>query len=158
VVKVKKVSEMRLKPSVASVRSVLVKWIEYCDKNSVKYGKSNLKSWEKNIEKRLSIDIEEAIYNAIAKKWKNFYVIPIEKSKYHKFLGKSLMMERDCDTLMDISYRDKKYIYQFKNIKVITSETPFKLFKRYGYDKTELKTAPIVSVVKDKLLGLVSRF
>jgi hypothetical protein len=158
VVKVKKEPKARLKPSVPSVPSVLVKWIEYCDKNAVRYGKSNLKSWEKNIEKRLTIDTEEAIYNAISKKWKNFYVVAIKKSKYHKFLGKSLMIEKDCDTLIDISYRNKKYIYQFKNIKVTTSEAPFKLFKRYGYDKAEFKTAPIVSVVKDKLLGLVSRF
>jgi hypothetical protein len=67
-------------------------------------------------------------------------------------------MEKDCDTLLDISYKNKKYIYQFKNIKVTTLEPPLKLFKRCGYDKKEVKTAPIVSVVQDKIMGLIRRF
>jgi hypothetical protein len=67
-------------------------------------------------------------------------------------------MERDCDTLLDISYKNKKYIYRFKNIKVTTLEPPFQLLRKYAYDKKEVKTAPIVSVVQDKIMGLIRRF
>ena len=56
------------------------------------------------------------------------------------------MMERDCDCLVDICYRDKKYIYRFKNIKVTTTEPPLQIFKRCGYDRAEVKTVPIASV------------
>jgi hypothetical protein len=156
--KVEKVIKARLKPSVPSLPSVLVKWIAYCDKNGVNYGKHNLIYWEKKLEKRVSIEQEEAVYTAIKNKWKDFYLLPIKKSKYHKFLGKSLMMQRDCDTLMDIGFKENKYVYQFKNVRVSTAEAPFKLFKRCGYDKKEVKTAPIVSVVQDKIMGLVRRF
>ena len=138
--------------------TLLTKWTEYCDKNKIRYTKNNLKYWEEKLTNRLTIDQEEAIYKAIDKKWKNFYIVPIKESKYHQFLGKSLMMEKDCDTLIDIAYRDKKYVYQFKNIRVMTAEPPAKLFKRYGYMKEDVKTAPIVSVVQDKIMGLIRRF
>jgi len=153
--KEKSKSEARLKPSVPNL---LVKWIEYCDKNGIKYGKSNIKYWEKKLDKRLIIEQQEAIYKAINNNWKDFYLVPLKESKYHKLLGKSLMMERDCDTLLDIGYVNKKYIYQFKNIKVTTAEPPLQLFKRCGYDKVEVKTAPMVSVVRDNIMGLVKRF
>jgi hypothetical protein len=68
------------------------------------------------------------------------------------------MMERDCDTLLDIGYLNKKYIYQFKNIKITTTAPPSKLFEKYGYRKTEVKTAPIISVMEDKIKGLIKRF
>ena len=71
---------------------------------------------------------------------------------------KSLMMERDCDTLLDISYKDKKYIYQFKNIRIITTQPPIELFKKYGYDKKDVKTAPIAPSIADKIFGMVKRF
>jgi len=61
-------------------------------------------------------------------------------------------------TLFDISYQNKKYIYSFKNIKISTLAPPIELFNRYGYTKTELKTVPIVSQVKEKILGMVKRF
>ena len=109
--------------------SVLTKWLEYCDKNGINYGKNNLIYWENKLKNRLIIDQEEGVYNAINKKWKDFYIVPIKESKYHKLLGKSAMMERDCDRLVDICYRDKKYIYQFKNVKVTTAEPPLQLFK-----------------------------
>ena len=68
------------------------------------------------------------------------------------------MMEQDCDTLLDIDYRNKHYIYQFKNIKVTTLAPPLKLFEKYGYDRGRPKTAPIISTVQDKIRGLVRRF
>jgi len=144
----------RLKPSTP----ILTKWIEYCDKNSIRYNKNNLKYWEKKLDKRLSIDQQNAIYNAINHKWKDFYLVSIKESQYHKFLGRSLMMDKDCDTLLDIGYRDSKYIYQFKNIRVTTTATPFEIFERYGYERAEVKSAPIVSMVKDRIMGVVRRF
>ncbi len=132
--KVEKKSETRLKPSVPSMPNILEKWIEYCDKKKINYGKINLKYWEKKLDKRLIIEQQEAIYKAIKSNWKDFYLVPIKESKYQKLLGKSLMLERDCDTLLDITYRDKKYIYQFKNIKVTTIKPPLPLFKEYAYD------------------------
>ena len=151
-------SETKPKPSLLSVPSVLTKWIEYCDKNGIRYGKNNLIYWENKLKNRLTIDQEEAVYIAINKRWKNFYIRPIEESSYHKLLGKSAMMDRDCDTLLDITFRNGKYIYQFKNLKVTTAEPPLELFKRCGYDRAEVNTAPIVSVVKDKIMGVVKRF
>ncbi len=151
-------SEARLKPSVPSVPSVLEKWIEYCDKRKINYGKSNIKYWEKKLDKRLVIEQQEAIYKAIKNNWKDFYLVPLKESKYHKFLGKSLMMERDCDTLLDIGYVNKKYFYQFKNLKITTNAPPLELFNKYGYDKVEVKTAPMVSVVHEKIMGVVHRF
>jgi len=69
------------------------------------------------------------------------------------------MLEKDCDSLIDIAYSsDKKYIYQFKNTRVITAEPPSKIFARAGYTKQELKTAPIISTVQDKVMGLIKRF
>jgi len=144
----------RLKPSTP----ILTKWIEYCDKNSIKYNKNNLKYWEKKIDKRLSIDQQNAIYNAINHKWKDFYLTPIKESKYHKFLGKSLMMDKDCDTLLDIGYKQSRYIYQFKNIRVTTTAPPSEIFERYGYEREEVESAPIVSRVKEKIMRVVKRF
>jgi hypothetical protein len=68
------------------------------------------------------------------------------------------MMERDCDTLLDIGYVNKKYIYQFKNIKITTTAPPSKLFEKYGYDRNKIKEAPIISTVQDRILGLIKRF
>jgi hypothetical protein len=70
--KVEKKSEESLKTSVPNVPNVFTKWIEYCDKNGVKYGKSNIKYWEKKLENRLTIEQEEAVYNAINKKLERF--------------------------------------------------------------------------------------
>ncbi|CAA6824365.1 MAG: Unknown protein [uncultured Sulfurovum sp.] len=133
-------------------------WLEYCDKNAIKYAKHNVNYWEKKLQTRLTIDQQEAIYEAIGKKWKDFYMKEKKESKYHKLLGQSLMMDKDCDTLLDIAYKNKHYIYQFKNIRVTTTEPPLKLFKRYGYHREEVKIAPIASVVKDKIFGLINRF
>ncbi len=146
------------KPSIPSVPLLLTKWVEYCDKNSIKYNKNNLRYWEKKLDKRLGIDQQEAIYRAIKKRWKDFYIVPIKASKYHKLLGRSLMMEKDCDTLLDINHVNKKYIYQFKNIKITTTAPPLELFGKYGYVKSEVKTAPIISSIQEKIKGLIQRF
>jgi hypothetical protein len=155
---IKKESTARLKPSVPSLPTFLSKWLDSCDKRGVKYGKNNIKYWEKKLAGRVSIDQQEAIYKALDSGWKDFYLVEKKASKYHKLLGKSLMMERDCDVLMDIASNKGSYIYQFKNIKITTKEPPLKLFKRYGYEKKEVKTAPMVSKVQEKILGLIKRF
>ena len=156
--KVEKKVIAKLKPSIQSVPTVFDKWIAYCDRNNIKYGKNNLNYWKKKLDKRLSIEQQEAIYTAINRQWKDFYLVPIKKSKYQKFLGKSLMMERDCDTLLDIGYVNKRYTYQFKNIKISTTAPPSKLFEKYGYVRSETKNSPIVSAMQDKIMGLVQRF
>jgi len=139
--------------------TIFDKWQEYCDKKKIKYTKNNLKYWEDKLKNRLTIDQQKAIYTATQKGWKNFYLVPVKESKYHKLLGKSLLTDkRDCDTLLDISYRDKKFVYQFKNVRVISTANPLEFFKRYGYDRDEVKTAPISSTVKDKIKGLFQRF
>jgi len=148
----------RLKPSVPSLPPLLKQWLAYCDKNGIKYYKNSIKGWNEKLKDRLTIEQQVAIYTAINNKWKNFYITPIQESKVHKLLGKSLMMEKDCDTLLDISYKDKKYIYHFRNIRVTTTAPPTELFKRYGYDKKEVKTAPIIASVADKIFGMVKRF
>ena len=148
----------RLKPSIPDLPTVFDKWIAYCDKNKIRYTKNNIKYWEKKLDKRVTIEQEKAIYTAINRKWKDFYIVPIKESKYHKLLGKSLMIEKDCDTLLDISYVNKRYIYQFKNIKITTTAPPLELFKKYGYDRNKLKKAPIVSTVQDRILSLIKRF
>jgi len=148
----------KVEPSVQSVPPVLKLWLDYCDKNGVKYAQNNIKYWTKKLEKRVTIEQKDAVYKAINSGWKDFYVTPIKESKYHKFLGKSLMMDRDCDTLIDISMKDNQFVYQFKNVRVRSLVPPFKLFNRYGYDKKEVKTAPIVGRVKETILGMVKRF
>ena len=147
-----KTTKSKLKPS------VLKQWIEYCDKNGIKYHKNNMKQWQTKIENRVTIEQQQAIYKAIKRGWKDFYMISVKESKYHKLLGRCLMMEKDCDTLLDISYRDKKYIYQFKNIRVVTTAPPIELFNKYEYNKTKVKTAPIISTVTDKIKSMVKRF
>ena len=61
----------------------------------------------------MSIEQQEAIYKAMDRGWKDFYLVEKKNSKYHKFLGRSLKMKRDCDTLLDIGYRDKTYMRIF---------------------------------------------
>ncbi|CAA6802957.1 MAG: Unknown protein [uncultured Sulfurovum sp.] len=146
------------KPKTKATSILLNQWLDYCKKKKINYAKNNLTHWEKKLENRLSIEQQEAVYTAMSRGWKDFYVVPIKESKYHKFLGKSLMIEKDCDTLMDIRFSKKQFIYQFKNIKITTTEPPPKLFKKYGYEKEEVKKAPIVSKVQDRLLGLIQRF
>ena len=153
-----KTDKARLKPSIPKQSNILKQWLDYCDKNGIRYNKNNTKYWQTKIKNRVTIEQQQAIYKAINSGWKDFYIVSLKDSKYQKLLGRCLMMEKDCDTLLDISYKDKKYIYQFKNIKVITTATPIELFNKYGYSKTEVKTAPIVSQVKDRIIGVIKRF
>ena len=138
--------------------TALARWITYCERNSIKYNQNNLKHWLEKLNGRTTIEQMESIHRAIKEKWKNFYISPIEESKYHKFLGKSLMTDRDCDSLIDIGKIDNRFIYQFKNVRITTAEPPEDIFERCGYDRRESKDAPMVSAVRDRIMGLVNRF
>jgi len=154
-----KENKTKLKPSIPNIAPILKQWLDYCDKKKIKYGKSNIDYWEKKIDKRLTIEQQKAIYTAIQKGWKDFFfTTSVEELKYQKLLGKCLMMDKDCDTLVDISYKNKRYIYQFKNIQISTKAPPLKLFDKYGYVKNEHKTTSIVSSVQDKIRGVIQRF
>ena len=157
----------KLKPSIPSdaktveidkLSPMLKKWVEYCTQNKIRYNVNNIKNWEEKLKDRLSIEQQKAIYTSMGKKWKDFYIVPIEKSDYHHLLGQSLMMDKDCDTLLDIGYSNEKYTYQFKNIKVTSKATPSELFKEYGYLKEEIKTAPISSKVQNVISGIFKKF
>ena len=137
--------------------TAFARWVIYCERNAIGYNKNNLKHWLNKLNGRTTIEQIDSVHQAIGKKWKDFYLVPIKESKYHKFLGKSLMTDRDCDTLLDISFKDGKFIYQFKNLKLTTAESPSAIFKRCGYDRTKLKKAPIISTIKDKIMGCIKR-
>jgi len=139
-------------------RNVLAKWIVYCERNAIRYNRNNLKYWLDKIDNRTTIEQNQAVEKAISEKWKDFYLPPINKSPYHKLLGKSLMSDgRDCDTLLDIGTREGKFVFYFKNIKLVTAEPPNRLFDRCGYDRDELKDAPICSTIRDKIMGIVRK-
>ena len=158
VLKPKSEIETKPKPSTPTLSTLLNYWLLYCDKQAIRYSKNNLKYWNEKLKNRTTLEQKEAIFTAVKKKWKNFYITPIKESKYHKFLGKSLMLEKDCDTLIDIDFREERFYYKFKNRTISSPVSPQKLFYRYGYNKNEEKTAPIVGVVKKKILGMVRRF
>ena len=135
------------------------KWIAYCEKYNISYNKSHALNWIKKLDKRTTIEQKEAIYQAINKKWKDFYFSPIKESPYHSFLGKSLYMEeKNCDILLDIDIKNGVYLYQFKNTTLKTKETPKNLFLKYGYDKEERSKAPISLKVMSKISGIIKRF
>ena len=148
------------KPIAKASSPILLDWLKYCDNKHIAYGKNNIEYWKNQLKDRLIIDQQKAIYTAINRGWKNFYIVPLKESKYHKFLGKSLRMDRDCDTLLDITYTSgDRYIYQFKNIKVTSTGSPEELFGRYGYTKIDVvESIPIASQVKDKIMGVIKRF
>ena len=157
-VKPKEKEETKPKKAIPDNPNMLQIWLDYCDKKKIKYCKNNLNYWEKKLNKGLLIEQQEAVYQAINRGWKDFYLVPVKESGYRQFLGKSLMLEKDCDTLLDIVHINKKYIYQFKNIRISTTVPPNQLFHKYGYDKREEKSAPITSRVQDTIRSLVNRF
>ena len=138
--------------------TVLAKWITYCERNSIKYNKNNLTHWLDKLNGRVSIEQADAIDVAIKKGWKNFYMLPSEKSEYHKLLGRSLMMDRDCDTLIDIEMQGDSFVYIFKNIRVTTTERPLSLFRRCGYDRNQSTDAPMILDIKKRIEAIVKKF
>ncbi|CAA6807866.1 MAG: Unknown protein [uncultured Sulfurovum sp.] len=137
--------------------TLLKNWLEYCDKNSIRYSKNNVSSWHEKLKNRSTLEQKEALYVAMGKKWKNFYITPVKSSKYHPLLGKSLMLEKDCDTLIDIDFKAERFYYKFKNRNISSMVEPQKLFGKHGYEKTS-KKAPMVEEIKDRIVGLFEKF
>ena len=137
----------------------LAKWVIYCEKNSIGYNTNHIKGWLEKLDKRVSIEQFEAIDNAINKKWKNFYIAPIEESKYQDLLGKSIINDgTKSDSLIDIQFRENKFICYFKNMTIKTTEEPSKLFKRYAYDENKpTPQAPIALKVLSKIKESIKR-
>ena len=138
--------------------TILAKWITYCERNSIKYNKNNLTHWLDKLNARVSIEQADAIDVAIKKGWKNFYMLPSEKSEYYKLLGRSLMMDRDCDTLIDIEMQGDSFVYIFKNIRLTTTEKPLSLFGRCGYDRSDKKNTPMIENIRKKIEPIVKKF
>jgi len=134
---------------------VFTKWLIYCEKRKLKYTKSHLKNWLDVLDKRTTIEQKEAIYTAISKNWQNFYIVPIKKSQYHHFLGRSIKAERYCEKLIDVDIQNDIFLYQFKNMKVRTQEPIDKLFDRCEYFNTENR---INSNIFDVIKGVVKKF
>jgi hypothetical protein len=140
------------------VSPLLNRWLEYCNKSHISYTKSNINYWENKLKNRLTIEKETAVYTAIKRGWKDFYIPSIKESKYHKFLGRSVRLDQDCHTLLDISYRNERYVYQFKNARAVTTGNPEALFKRFEYIETDSYLPPIASKIKDSVKGMIQRF
>jgi len=138
--------------------TALSKWLVYCEKKNITYGKTNMKNWLDKLNKQTSLEQKEAIFTAINKGWKDFYIEKRLDSPYHHLLGQSLMLDKECDTLLDIDYKEGKYYYIFKNLTMHSSVIPPKLFAEYGYQKEEIKKSPIVPSVLEKIKGAIRRF
>ena len=132
-------------------------WITYFEQRELGYNKGNVKHWLEAMDGRTSIEQKEVVFEAREKRWKDIFFKDIEKSPYNKLLGSSLMLDRDCDTLLDIDKEGKRFVYYFKNTTIRTEEPPQEIFKRAGYLKSEEKTAPIAPSVKDKIMSCFTR-
>jgi len=135
---------------------VFAKWCVYCDRNSIPYATSNLEHWIKKLDKRTSVEQEEAVYKAIEKGWKDFYLEDIKYSRFHAYLGKDLKIDgKECLVLQNVSKEKDKFILKFSNITVKTNEPIETMFGRceYYYDGKS-----ITAKVKKVLLGAVKKF
>ena len=67
------------------------------------------------MDKRVNIEQEEAVYKAIDKGWKDFYLEDAKKSKFHAYLGRSLKMDgHKCLILQNISKEKISLCYSFQ--------------------------------------------
>lgn len=130
---VKVVSSLQENSSYKVNAQIFAKWLGYCYKNSIFYTKNHIKNWLDILNGRTTIEAKEAINLSISNNWKNFFLKSISKSKYHHLLTQSLSIDgRYCDTLLDIDFKDNKFIYQFTNTKMTTPQEPIKLFSCNG--------------------------
>ena len=101
--------------------SALIKWIVYCEKNSIRYTKNSLREWIKKLDGELIIEQFQAVNKAIYRKWKNFYPITAKESDYQRFLGRNIKL----NDIIHIGLKDvyineeRRAIYQFKDGKEI---------------------------------------
>ncbi len=164
-IKHKRIDEIRA--TILSVKDIekykfnsiaLAIWIIYCENTSIKYSKTHVKNWLEKMNGRTTIEQYQAVYNAVNKKWKDFYLVEIKKSIYHSFLGKSLMMEKEYKTLLDLNLKDGIFTYQFENARFSTKHSPDILFEEYGYKRQNKKSIEIATKVKEKILSAIKRF
>ena len=134
---------------------LFAKWIVHCEHNNIAYNSNNIKYWVKKLDKRTSLEQEEAVYKAIDSGWKDIYIDDVKKSKFHEYLGRSLKSDgKECLVLQDVSKKGDKFVYQFQNIRVITKEPIDKIFERceYTYDNS------INAKIKNVILGAIKKF
>jgi len=129
-------------------------WISYCERNAIKYNQKHIENWLKKLHKRTSLEQYESIYHAINKKWKDFYLVEIKKSKYHHFLAKSLMMDKYHDMLLDLRKEKEVFVYFFKNTSFKSKMSPEILFGKYE-NKQDIT---INQRIKSKILSGFSKF
>jgi hypothetical protein len=130
------------------------KWIVYCEKNSIRYSKNNLKHWLDRLDKRVTIEQKEAVKTSISRGWKSIYLKDKKESKYYKFLGKSIFLNNKLfNQLQDIDIIDNKFIYRFKNITIKMDLDIETLFSKYEYTNNSMALN-----VKNKIMGVIKRF
>jgi hypothetical protein len=133
---------------------VFAKWIIYCEKNHIKYSKSNLKYWLDKLNKRVTIEQKEAINTAINRGWRNIYLIDKKESKYYRFLGKSILIgDKLFSELQDIDFVDSKFTYKFKNATIKMELDIETLFNRYEYNDKSMAFG-----IRDKIMGVIRKF
>ncbi len=119
--------------------SALIKWISYCENNSIKYTKNNIKQWVEKLDGELIVEQFQSVDKAIYRKWKNFYPITAKESDYQRFLGRNIELNDIIHIgLKEVYIKDKRAIYEFEDGKKIRansqdSEEIVKLFERYEY-------------------------
>jgi len=119
--------------------SALIKWISYCENNSIKYTKNNIKQWVEKLDGELIVEQFQSVDKAIYRKWKNFYSITAKESDYQRFLGRNIELNDIIHIgLKEVYIKDKRAIYEFEDGKKIRansqdSEEIVKLFERYEY-------------------------
>ncbi|SFV66650.1 hypothetical protein MNB_SV-13-1144 [hydrothermal vent metagenome] len=128
----KNILSIKTLPTYRFNTQVLASWIVYCEKSHIKYNTKHIENWLKKLDKRTSIEQKKAIYYAINKQWKDFYLIEVKNSKYHHFLGKSLMIEKYYKNLLDLKKHKEMFVYVFENIRFLSKYSPDILFEKYS--------------------------
>jgi len=130
ILSIKEISSYRFNPK------ALADWIIYCEKNRIRYSQKHINNWLKKLDKRSSIEQYEGIYQAMNRKWKDFYMLDIKDSKNHHFLGRSLFFDNCyCEKLMDLTKYKDIFSYQFMNIRFKSEHSPDVLFEKCGYER-----------------------
>ena len=112
----------------------LGKWVAFCEQKKIPYNQTHLENWLEKLNNRTSIEQLERVELAIKKGWRSFYLPTIEKSKYQKFLGRSLRMERHCKNLLDIRAKADRFVYVFENVTITVNQPVDVLFERFGVE------------------------
>jgi hypothetical protein len=161
--KIKKMREMiisinkRDKYQGAFNQTAFANWLVYCERNAISYNKNNMKYWIDKFSVTLSIEQMDGVTHAIKNKWKNFYLPDKKASKYQKYIGLSLLRDKEYQSLKNIYKEKGNFVYVFLNEKIVSSLEPHKVFADYGYEE-KAKQKPILASVRKNILGMVKRF